>query len=125
MAVVLLAACGCVPLLIGAGAGTVAVREATDVARIYQGDINAVENGVRKAMKDLGAKVVELVAKEGKSGRRTIRGRLCPNRVPETDRLPPEVRKVAVIRLAKSACSPLWTSVTAIPTRRARTPALT
>ena len=79
LAVVLLAACGCVPLLIGAGAGTVAVREATDVARIYKGNISAVENGVRKAMKDLGAKVVELVTKEGKAGRRTIRGRTFDN----------------------------------------------
>ncbi len=73
LAVVLLAACGCLPVLVGAG--TAAVREATDVAKIYRGNINAVENGVRKAMKDLGAKVVKLVVEEGKAGRRTIRGR--------------------------------------------------
>ena len=73
VAVVLLAACGCLPAIIGAG--TAVVREATDVARIYKGNINAVENGVRRAMKDLGARVVELVAEEGKAGRRTIRGR--------------------------------------------------
>ncbi len=77
LAVVLLAACGCLPALVGAG--TAVVREATDVAEIYRGNINAVENGVRKAMKDLGAKVVELVAEEGKAGRRTIRGRTFDN----------------------------------------------
>ncbi len=73
LTVVLLAACGCLPVVIGAG--TAVVREATDVAVIYNGNISAVENGVRKAMKDLGAKVVELVSKEGKAGNRTIRGR--------------------------------------------------
>ncbi len=77
VAVVLLAACGCLPVIVGAGAA--AVREATDVARTYKGNINAVENGVRRAMKDLGAKVVELVAEEGKAGRRTIRGRTFDN----------------------------------------------
>ncbi len=77
VAVVLLAACGCLPVIVGAG--TAMVREATDVARMYKGNINAVENGVKRAMKDLGAKVVELVVEEGKAGRRTIRGRTFDN----------------------------------------------
>ncbi len=67
---------GCLPL-VAAGAGAVAVvRENTDQDVIYNGSIDAVEKAVRKAMKDLGCSVKEVVRKEGKKGTVvTIRGR--------------------------------------------------
>lgn len=73
MVVVMLGTAGCLPIVVGAG--TAVVREMTDVALIYRGNINAVRNGVEKAVKDLGASVVERVAEEGKAGRHTIRAR--------------------------------------------------
>jgi len=55
-----LATSGCPPLIVlaAAGAGAAAgARELADVAVTYQGNINAVEKKVMKAMKDVGADV--------------------------------------------------------------------
>ena len=73
LAAVVMISCGCLPVVVGAG--TAIVREATDVAVIYKGNVNAAESAVNKAMKTLGSEVVERVVEEGKAGRRTIRGR--------------------------------------------------
>lgn len=69
----LLCCSGCLAVL--AGGGAVGVRELTDKAVIYAGDIRAVENAVNKAMADLGATTKETVRETKKGGDVTIRGR--------------------------------------------------
>ena len=66
---------GCIPVLVAAGAGAAAVvRENTDEAVMYRGNINSVENGVSKAMLELGATLFEKVVEPGRGGYRTFRG---------------------------------------------------
>ena len=65
---------GCIPVLVAAGAGAAAVvRENTDEAVTYKGNINSVENGVSKAMLELGATLFEKVVEPGRGGYRTFR----------------------------------------------------
>jgi len=55
-----LAASGCPPLIVIAAAGagaTAGARELSDLAITYQGNINAVENKVHKALTDVGATI--------------------------------------------------------------------
>ena len=60
---VMAAGAGCIPVLAAAGAGaTAVVREHTDEAVLYKGNINAVENGVSKAMLDMGARESHIIS---------------------------------------------------------------
>jgi hypothetical protein len=71
-----LATSGCPPLIVAAavGAGAAAgARELVDVAVTYKGNINSVENAVRKALKNLGASANPTVAGL-KPKERTIKG---------------------------------------------------
>ncbi len=84
---------GCIPLLVAGGAG---IREITDKSVVYQGNIKSIDSAVKKAMKNLGAVIKEVVAETGEKGNRTIRGKTYDGEALTIDMEPTSPKSVNV-----------------------------
>ncbi|MHC4873507.1 MAG: DUF3568 family protein [Planctomycetota bacterium] len=84
---------GCLPIIAAGGAG---VREMTDKAIVYKGNIASLDNAVRKAIKNLGGVIKEVVSEEGKKGKRTFRGKTYDDEVLTIDLEPTSPNSVNV-----------------------------